>query len=70
MCGVADFNAQNCSVSAWAFSTLRHYHPRLFDALLQQLAAQVQQGLEPQNVANFLWALARVGHPLGPHTGE
>eukprot|EP00775_Hariotina_reticulata_P012456 gene12456-12592_t len=53
MRGVSDFNAQNCSVSAWAFSTLRHYHPRLFDALLQQLAGQVQ-GVEPQNVANFL----------------
>lgn len=61
------FNAQNCSVTAWAFSTLRHYHPELFNILLEQLASQLSD-VEPQNIANFLWAFARVGHPLGRHT--
>lgn len=64
---VGSFNAQNCSMTAWAFSTLRHYHPALFDVLLEQLAAQLDD-VEPQNVANCLWAYARVGHPLGKHT--
>lgn len=53
-------------MTAWAFSTLRHYHPELFTALLEQLAAQLDS-VEPQNVANSLWAFARVGHPLGDH---
>lgn len=65
---VSAFNAQNCSMSAWAFATLRHYHPALFDALLEQLAAQLPAGVEPQNIANSLWAFARAGHPLGVHT--
>jgi hypothetical protein len=71
-CQVSSFNAQNCSMTAWAFSTLRHYHPALFDALLEQLAGQLagqlSGGVEPQNIANSLWAFARAGHPLGVHT--
>jgi hypothetical protein len=55
-------------MTAWAFSTLRHCHPALFDALLEQLAGQLSGGVEPQNIANSLWAFARVGHPLGVHT--
>jgi hypothetical protein len=65
---VSSFNAQNCSMTAWAFSTLRHYHPALFDALLEQLAGQLSGGVEPQNIANSLWAFARAGYPLGVHT--
>ncbi|KAG2488358.1 hypothetical protein HYH03_013048 [Edaphochlamys debaryana] len=71
------FNAQNCSVLLWAAASTRHYDERLFEALLGRLVALVEAGpaspghaqdpeaaCEPQNVANALWAVARVGHPL------
>eukprot|EP00882_Tetradesmus_deserticola_P033588 GHRQ01038380.1.p2 GENE.GHRQ01038380.1~~GHRQ01038380.1.p2 ORF type:complete len:148 (+),score=54.70 GHRQ01038380.1:2-445(+) len=64
---VSSFNAQNCSMTAWAFSTLRHYDAALFEALLQQLAGQLPGNVEPRNISNSLWALARMGHPLGAH---
>ncbi|KXZ47984.1 hypothetical protein GPECTOR_31g346 [Gonium pectorale] len=61
------FNAQNCSVTLWAAATLRHGDAALFDALLERLAAEVEaEGCEPQNLANALWAVARMGHPLPP----
>jgi hypothetical protein len=59
-------NVQNCSVTAWAFATLRHDDDELFEALLERVAANIAF-CEPQNVANTLWAYARLGRPLGRH---
>jgi hypothetical protein len=59
-------NVQNCSVTAWAFATLRHDDDALFEALLERVAANIAF-CEPQNVANTLWAYARLGRPLGRH---
>eukprot|EP00198_Chlamydomonas_reinhardtii_P009467 XP_001698804.1 predicted protein of CLR family [Chlamydomonas reinhardtii] len=64
------FNAQNCSVTLWAAASLRHYDQALFDAMLRRLVAALEEGgaeadgCEPQNVANALWAVARMGHSL------
>ncbi|KAG2432187.1 hypothetical protein HXX76_009107 [Chlamydomonas incerta] len=65
------FNAQNCSVTLWAAASLRHYDEALFDAMLRRLVAALGEGggaeadgCEPQNIANALWAVARMGHPL------
>lgn len=66
---VGSFSAINCSNTLWAFATLRHYHEGLFEALLVRLVDHHLDAAEPQNVANCLYALARVNHSLGKHTG-
>lgn len=63
-----NFSAINCSNTMWAFASLRHYSPALFAALLERMTDHLDE-VEPQNVANSLYALARVNHPLGNHTG-
>lgn len=63
-----NFSAINCSNTLWAFASLRHYSPPLFAALLERLGCHLEE-VEPQNVANALYALARVSHPLGDHAG-
>lgn len=63
-----NFSAINCSNTLWAFASLRHYSPPLFTALLERLGCHLEE-VEPQNVANALYALARVSHPLGDHAG-
>jgi hypothetical protein len=65
---VDNFSAINCSNTLWAFATLRHYEPALFDALLAMMDGHLEEA-EPQNVANSLYALARVNHPMDAHTG-
>ena len=56
------------SNTLWAFASLRHYHEGLFEALLGRLVGHLDEA-EPQNVANCLYAFARVNHSLGQHTG-
>lgn len=63
-----NFSAINCSNTLWACASLRHYSPPLFTALLERLGCHLEE-VEPQNVANALYALARVNHPLGDHAG-
>jgi hypothetical protein len=65
---VNNFSAINCSNTLWAFASLRHYEPALFDALLSRMDGHLDE-VEPQNVANSLYALARVNHPMDAHTG-
>jgi hypothetical protein len=66
---VNNFSAINCSNTLWAFASLRHYNPSLFESLLERLADHLDE-VEPQNIANALYALARVNHPAGRHTGR
>lgn len=65
---VEGFSAINCSNTLWACATLRYYHQGLFEALLERMTAHLDE-VEPQNVANCLYAFARVNHSLGRHTG-
>lgn len=67
---VNNFSAINCSNTLWAFASLRHYSAPLFEALMTRLVEQHLDEVEPQNVANALYALARVNHPLGAQTGR
>lgn len=65
----SSLNPQHCSVAAWSFATLRHHDQPLFESLLELVAAELQRAdaaaVQPQTVANLLWAAARVGQPLG-----
>lgn len=65
---VEGFSAINCSNTLWACATLRYYHQGLFEALLERMTDHLEE-VEPQNVANCLYAFARVNHSLGRHTG-
>lgn len=58
--GTAD--VQHSAVLAWAFATARHASPAIMEVATARVAAAVgraEEGVEPQNLANLLWACAR-----------
>jgi hypothetical protein len=53
------FKAQELSNTLWAFATISLHHDRLFDAAVP-IAISKRFTLSPQNIANILWAYAKL----------
>ena len=56
---VARFNAQAFANLVWAYATVKHDHPQMFD-VIEHAAIQCFDQFDPQNLANFAWAYATV----------
>ncbi|CAK0827327.1 unnamed protein product [Prorocentrum cordatum] len=57
-----NFKSQELSNIVWAFATVGLTHPPLFESILE-VAVQRRAELPPQNIANMLWAYAKLGVP-------
>ena len=53
------FNAQAFANLVWAYATVKHDHPQMFD-VIEHAAIQCFDQFDPQNLANFAWAYATV----------
>jgi len=56
------FNSQAIANTVWAFATVGHTNPHLFDSI-SQLALMKLDSFNSQEIANTVWAYATVHHP-------
>ncbi|CAK0860980.1 unnamed protein product, partial [Prorocentrum cordatum] len=61
-----NFRPQELSNLAWAFATVSLTHSPLFDGIVE-VAVRRRTELPPQNIANTLWACAKLGVPSREH---
>jgi RAP domain/FAST kinase-like protein, subdomain 1 len=59
--GIADFNPQNLSNTAWSFATVNHEAQLLFDAIAQVAPVRINE-FSPQALSNTAWAFATLNH--------
>jgi len=59
---VTTFKTQELSNTAWAFATVGLEHPQLFSKIAEVLVCRAWE-LPPQNMANMLWAYAKLSAP-------
>jgi ribonuclease HI len=59
--GIADYNPQDLSNTAWAFAKMNHEAPLLFDAIARAAPVCISD-FNPQNLSNMAWAFAKMNH--------
>jgi hypothetical protein len=59
--GLRDFNAQELSITAWAFATAGHAPQALFGAISAEVARRGLGEFNAQSISNTAWAFAIVG---------
>ena len=58
---LGEFNSQNLCNTAWAFATVGHASPALFDGVAKVAVGRLGE-FNTQDLSNTAWAFARVGH--------